>query len=222
MRSSPVVGRPPSGLARGCTLGSSARWVAARPRTAPGGTAARVPRWPRAPSLWWSKPGVRSGWRARRCSDARALRESPPGLPWLPTLVPPPLPPPRVGTLRPSAPRLPWLPALALRGSALTGPGARCRFTPKASDARSRLLRLIARISGFRERIPEDSVFRRRIMTTGASARSSQFDDEGSLTSAARAAADWLQSGALTWARGGASGRPGPGSGANRLRPLRS
>lgn len=52
----------------------------------------------------------------------------------------------------PPRPRLPWLPALALRGSALTAPGARCRFTPKASDARSRLLQLIARISGFRER----------------------------------------------------------------------
>lgn len=58
-------------------------------------------------------------------------------------------------------------------------------------------MRLIARISGFRERMPEDSVFRRRVMTTGASGRSSQFDDEGSLASVARAAADWLPSGAL-------------------------
>lgn len=65
------------------------------------------------------------------------------GSPWLPTLGPPP----RVGPLGPAAPGLPWLPAPALRGSALTGPGARRRFTPKASDARSCRLRFIARDS---------------------------------------------------------------------------
>lgn len=123
------------------------------------------------------------------------------GSPRLPTLGPPP----RAGTRGPAAPGLPWLPAPALRGSALPGPGARRRFTPKASDARSCLLRLIARDSP----LPGKRARRRGLPARGDDDSASDAPARGgaSLTSGARAAADWLREAARS--RGACGCPPG-------------
>lgn len=101
------------------------------------------------------------------------------GSPRLPTLGPPP----RAWTLGPAAPGLPWLPAPALRGSALPGPGARRRFTPKASEARSCLLRLIARDSP----LPGKRARKRGAMTTAPRTRPIGSGRQRSLPWGARA-----------------------------------